>query len=179
MFIQWMPRPLFSEKCVRSILPYHFLTPPWRGFYKLIMRGPEGVKHKPADIHIGNATSSAAEPGWSFSKTHYAALCFCLALNQSTRFSNRPVLWLIVPLRSRVGISLCQRYFEFIILNNTVYKVYLIRHFTLHFLTTPVNTLELGNRIAYLDPGVMVHTCSSPVREILGSGAERLIAAKW
>lgn len=58
-----------------------------------------------------------------------------------------------------------------------MYKVYLIRHFTLHFLTTPVNTLELGNWIAYLDPGVMVHTCSSPVGEILGSGAERLIAA--
>lgn len=55
--------------------------------------------------------------------------------------------------------------------------MYLIRHFTLHFLTTPVNTLELGNWIAYLDPGVMVHTCSSPVGEVLGSGAERLIIA--
>lgn len=58
-----------------------------------------------------------------------------------------------------------------------MYKVYLIRHFTLHFLTTPVNSLELGNWIAYLDPGVMVHTCSSPVWEILGSRAERLIIA--
>lgn len=55
--------------------------------------------------------------GGSLRKMHYSVLWFYLALNQSTRFSNRPVLWLIVLLRWLVGISLWPRYCEFIILN--------------------------------------------------------------
>lgn len=102
VFFQRIPRPLFQRNTPDPCFRFIFIfccgfndEKTWRS-----------KKHNP---EIGISKAGRISPK--------AALWFYLALNQSTHFSNRPVLWLIVLLRWLVCISLWRRYCEFIILN--------------------------------------------------------------